>query len=176
MEAMSYGRAYVAQVAFGSNMNQTVHALAEADSHRGPSIVIAYSHCIAHGFDLRHGASQQGLAVQTGMWPLFRFDPRRSGGADAPLRMDSRPPKVPLSEFMRNETRFRMVEKMDPKRFRLLTEMAQRDVKQRFAVYQQLAELRIPSGAPDPEETASPPAPAEAVSASTGDANGRTDG
>ncbi len=151
MEAMSYGRAYVAQIAFGSNMNQTVNALREADSYQGPSLVIAYSHCIAHGFDLRFGARQQDLAVKTGLWPLFRFDPRRSGGGVAPLKLDSREPKVPLREFMRNETRFRMVEKMNPKRFRLLTEMAQREVSQRFSIYQQLAEVTVPDVAPGTE-------------------------
>jgi pyruvate-ferredoxin/flavodoxin oxidoreductase len=149
MEAMSYGHVYVAQIAFGANMNQTVHALQEADSWDGPSLVIAYSHCIAHGYDLRNGAAQQKLASQTGMWPLFRFDPRRVAKEEPPLHLDSRRPTVPLRRFMENETRFRMVEKMDPKRYNRLADLAQRDVEQRFAVYEQLAGMTIPRPARD---------------------------
>jgi pyruvate-ferredoxin/flavodoxin oxidoreductase len=148
LEAMSYGHAFVARVAFGANMNQTVHALREADSFHGPSLVIAYSHCIAHGYDLRHGPAQQQLAVQSGMWPLFRFDPRRMRQGEPPLRLDSRQPSIPIARFMENESRFRMVEKSDPARFRRLSETAQQQADQRFAVYKQLAEVRIPM---DPE-------------------------
>jgi len=162
MEAMAYGHAYVAQVAFGANMNQTVNALQEADSWNGPSLVIAYSHCIAHGYDLRNGASQQKLASQTGMWPLFRFDPRRVLHDEPPLHLDSRRPTVPLTRFMENETRFRMVEKMDPKRYKRPSGRAQRDVDQRTAVNEQLAGLTIPRTAHDDHDD--------------GDANGKGGG
>jgi pyruvate-ferredoxin/flavodoxin oxidoreductase len=149
LETLSQGQVYVAQVAFGSNMNQVVRALREADSFRGPSLVIAYSHCIAHGYDLRRGADQQKLAVQTGLWPLYRFDPRRVAEGQPPLHLDSREPKIPLSRFMENETRFRMVEKMDPKRFGRLAKRAQTDVAQRFAFYDRLAGLMLPPESTD---------------------------
>jgi pyruvate-ferredoxin/flavodoxin oxidoreductase len=166
MEAMAYGHAYVAQVAFGANMNQTVHALEEADSWHGPSLVIAYSHCIAHGYDLRNGAAQQKLASQTGMWPLFRFDPRRVLRDEPPLHLDSRRPTVPIARFMENETRFRMVEKMDPKRYQRLSERAQQDVEQRFAVYEQLAGLTIPRAERESDGDGNGKKPAEAGSKS----------
>jgi pyruvate-ferredoxin/flavodoxin oxidoreductase len=144
LEAMSYGHAFVARIAFGANMNQTVHALREADSFRGPSLVIAYSHCIAHGYDMRNGPEQQQLAVQSGMWPLFRFDPRRVRQGEPPLHLDSRKPSIPIRRYMENEARFRMVEKSDPERYERLASTSQRQADQRFAVYQQLAEVRIP--------------------------------
>ena len=157
LEAMSHGNVYVARIAFGANMNQTVRALLEAEAHRGPSIVIAYSHCVAHGYDLRHGADQQKLAVQSGMWPLYRYDPHRVLENEPPLALDSRAPSVPLSRFMENETRFRMVERMNPSRFHHLAKRAERDVAQRFAVYRQLAELTIPSEVePAAEKKAAP--------------------
>jgi pyruvate-ferredoxin/flavodoxin oxidoreductase len=149
MEMMSYGHVYVARVAFGAKVNQVVHALAEADAYPGPSLVIAYSPCIAHGYDLRHGAEQQKLAVNSGVWPLYRFDPRRVAAGEPPLQLDCNPPTVPVRTYMRNETRFRSVEHLDPARFRQLATDAQREAKQRFAVYQQLAGLRVPI---EPEE------------------------
>ena len=146
MEAMSYGHVYVARVAFGAKVNQVVQAFTEADSYPGPSLIIAYSPCIAHGYDLRHGVDQQKLAVRSGAWPLYRFDPRRIKESEAPLRLDSSEPRCPLKSYMQNEARFRMVEKLDPKRFEHLQERAQREVHQRFAVYQQLATLTVPRG------------------------------
>jgi pyruvate-ferredoxin/flavodoxin oxidoreductase len=128
-----------------------VHALREADFYPGPALVIAYSHCIAHGYDLRHGPAQQRLAVQSGMWPLFRFDPRRILEGRPPLHLDSRQPSVPVARFMENEARFRMVERSDPARFRRLSETAQKEAVQRFALYKQLADLRIPAANGDGE-------------------------
>jgi pyruvate-ferredoxin/flavodoxin oxidoreductase len=158
LEAMSYGHVYVAQVAFGARDNQAVRALAEANSYPGPSLVIAYSHCIAHGYDLAHGAEQQKLAVDSGFWPLYRFDPRRVDKGEPPLKLDSGPPRIPIREFMRNEARFRMVEKIDPKRFRRLADMAQVEAERRVAVYRQLAEITIPrSGEPGPQDPAPQP-------------------
>jgi len=138
--AMSYGNVYVAQIAFGAKDSQTVKAFAEAEAWRGPSLVIAYSHCIAHGYDLVRGGAQQKLAVETGYWPLYRHDPRRAGAHESPLHLDSNRPKGKLADFARNETRFRLVEQQDPARFRMLMERAQRGIAERFALYQHMAE------------------------------------
>jgi len=144
MLAMSYGHVYVARIAFGAKINQTVQTLLEAEAYPGPSLVIAYSHCIAHGYDLVHGVDQQKLAVESGIWPLYRFDPRRVSEGLPPLHLDSGPPKASAREYMRNETRFRMVEKQDPERFKHFLDSASRQAAQRYAVYQQLAGLTVP--------------------------------
>jgi pyruvate-ferredoxin/flavodoxin oxidoreductase len=144
MIAMVYGNVYVARVAFGAKDLQTVRAFLEADSYPGASLIIAYSHCIAHGYDLAYGLEQQKLAVNSGAWPLYRFDPRRIAAGESPLQLDSSDPKASLREYMSNETRFRMVEQQDPERFRRLLEASQREVNSRFAVYKQLAELKLP--------------------------------
>jgi pyruvate-ferredoxin/flavodoxin oxidoreductase len=144
MLAMSYGHVYVARIAFGAKMNQTVQAFLEADAHPGPSLIIAYSHCIAHGYDMAMGVDQQKRAAECGMWPLYRFDPRRSGRGEPPLRLDSPPPRLDVVDYMRNEGRFRMVEKANPERFKMLARAAQREARQRYAVYQQLAGITIP--------------------------------
>jgi pyruvate-ferredoxin/flavodoxin oxidoreductase len=144
MIAMTYGNVYVAKVAFGAKDTQTVRAFQEADSYPGTSIIIAYSHCIAHGYDLAFGCEQQKLAVDTGTWPLYRWDPRRIALGESPLKMDSAPGKVDLGTYMRNETRFRMVEQQDPKRFAMLLEKAQIALNNRFVAYEHLAKLAIP--------------------------------
>ena len=158
MMAMSYGHVYVARVAFGAKDAQTVKAFQEAESWPGPSVIIAYSHCIAHGYDMAHGAEQQKLAVDSGVWPLYRFDPRRVQAGQPPLVLDSPPPKVSPRDYMRNETRFRMVEKVDPVRFKRLLVLAEKTAAQRFAVYQQLAGVTIPN--PRPAGEAAPAEPA----------------
>ena len=156
LEAMSYGHVYVAQVAFGADLNQTVKAFLEAESYPGPSLIIAYSPCIAHGYDLRHGVEQQQLAAKSGVWPLYRFDPRRVRAHLPPLQLDSKDPTVPVATYQRNETRFRMAEKLDPARHRELMARAQAQAADRWAVYRYLAGLTMPQhedqGAP--EETA----------------------
>jgi pyruvate-ferredoxin/flavodoxin oxidoreductase len=124
--AMSYGHVYVASIAFGAKDAQTVRALQEADSFAGPSLVIAYSHCIAHGYDMAFGCDQQARAVNSGIWPLYRFDPRRAAAGEAPLVVDLPGGKIPVQEYMKNETRFRMVEAIDPVRFRAFAAAAQR--------------------------------------------------
>jgi pyruvate-ferredoxin/flavodoxin oxidoreductase len=139
--AMTYGNAYVARVAFGAKDAQTVKAFAEAQSYPGPSLIIAYSPCIAHGYDLAYGAEQQKLAVESGHWPLFRFDPRRAAAGDTPLVLDSPPPRADLARYMRNETRFLMVERQDPARFKRLLESARQSAANRYGVYEQLARL-----------------------------------
>ncbi len=148
--AMVYGHVYVAQVAFGAKDAQTVKAFLEAESYPGPSLVIAYSHCIAHGYDMAHGLDQQKLAVDAAVWPLYRFDPRRVAQGLPPLVLDSPAPKVSAREYMRNETRFRMVEKLDPLRFRRLLGMAEKRAAQRYAIYQQLAGVKVPMAAEEP--------------------------
>jgi pyruvate-ferredoxin/flavodoxin oxidoreductase len=144
LHAMSYGHVYVARIAFGAKMNQTVQALLEAEAYPGPSLVIAYSHCIAHGYDLARGADQQRMAVESGVWPLYRFDPRRALKGEPPLQLDSAAPRIAVQDYMRNETRFRMVEKQDPERYKRLAAAAERSAAQRYAVYQQLAGITVP--------------------------------
>ncbi len=142
--AMSYRHVYVASVAMGAKDRQVVDALLEADSYDGPSLIIAYSHCIAHGYDLARGMDQQKLAVDCGLWPLYRFDPRLIAEGKPPLQLDSGTPKTAVSDYMLNETRFRMVERIDPKRFATLAAAAQVHASQRVAVYDQLARLTVP--------------------------------
>ncbi len=140
--AMSYGHVYVASVAMGANDNQTVKAFIEAQSYDGPSLIIAYSHCVAHGYDLKYGVEQQKLAVSSGIWPLYRFDPRRAAAGEPPLQLDSPPIKAKVRDYMMNETRFRMVEKIDPQLFARLTEQAEFEARSRVEHYKQLSQVR----------------------------------
>jgi pyruvate-ferredoxin/flavodoxin oxidoreductase len=141
--AMTYGNAYVARVAMGAKDAQTLKAFTEAESYPGPSLIIAYSHCIAHGYDLVNGLEQQRLAVDSGVWPLYRFDPRKIHVGETPLKIDSGPSKASVRDYMMNEGRFRMVEKKDPKRFQHLIELAERGVKERLAIYEQLGNIKV---------------------------------
>ncbi|MCB1054544.1 MAG: pyruvate:ferredoxin (flavodoxin) oxidoreductase, partial [Acidobacteria bacterium] len=143
LESMSHGHAYVAQVAFGAKMNHVVQVLREAESYRGPSLVLAYSPCIAHGYDLSHGVEQQKRLVAAGLWPLYRFDPRRSEEGEPPLRLDSGPPKAPVESFMEQEARFRILEGTDRGRAVELRRRAQAAAERRWNVYRQLAGLRM---------------------------------
>jgi len=143
--AMSYRNAYVASVAFGSCENHTVKALLEAESYPGPSLVIAYAHCIAHGYDLRFGLTQQALAVDSGIWPLYRYDPRRTPAGLPPLQIDSPPVHKPVWEYLRNETRFAMVQKTDPARFSELSRASGRNTAQRVALYRELSRIALPT-------------------------------
>ena len=139
--AMSYGHVYVASIAMGAKDNHTVQALLEADAYPGPSLIIAYSHCIAHGYDLSHGLTQQKLAVDSGVWPLYRFDPRLIEQGKPPLQLDSKPGKASVREYMQNETRFAMVEKINRDRFKRLSDAAEKFAERRVGMYQQLSEL-----------------------------------
>jgi pyruvate-ferredoxin/flavodoxin oxidoreductase len=141
MMMMTYGRIYVARVALGANPAQAVRAFIEAETYPGPSIVIAYSHCINHGIDMSQGLSYQKMAVDSGAWILFRFDPRRRAEGRNPLILDSKEPTLPLEEYMYSQNRFRMLKKANPERAALLLEQAKRDVAERFRMYQQWAEL-----------------------------------
>jgi len=142
--AMSYGHVYVARVAFGARDQQTVRAFMEADAYPGPSLIIAYSHCIAHGYDLAFGIDQQKRAVDSGIWPLYRFDPRRIEEGLPPLQLDSGKPKISARDYMKHEARFRMVERIDPERFQNLLDAAQRSSDRRVAIYRQLAGMTVP--------------------------------
>jgi pyruvate-ferredoxin/flavodoxin oxidoreductase len=145
MLAMSYGHPYVARVAMGAKDAQTVNALKEADSYRGTSLVIAYSHCIAHGYDMADALGQQERAVDSGYWPLFRYDPRRVGQGESPLKLDSAAPKIELARFVENETRFRQVEQANPEGFQKMLGQAQKDVREKYALYEQLAKAMNPA-------------------------------
>jgi pyruvate-ferredoxin/flavodoxin oxidoreductase len=140
-----YGHVYVARVAFGAKMSQTVQAFLEAEAYPGTSLIIAYSHCIAHGYDMALGASQQKLAVDSGVWPLFRFDPRRAINGEPPLHLDYGPPKPIVADYMRNESRFPVVERTDPERFKSFLREAQEGARRRYAIYQQLAGIKVPA-------------------------------
>ncbi|TPW21604.1 MAG: putative pyruvate-flavodoxin oxidoreductase [Elusimicrobia bacterium] len=130
--AMSGGGAYVARVAFGADDTQTVKALLEAEAYPGPAIVIAYSPCIAHGFDLRQGLSQQKRAVDCGHWPLLRFDPSREGRGLKALQLDSAAPKISFKDYAYRETRYKMLEAADPASAERLLKLAQADVERRW--------------------------------------------
>jgi pyruvate-ferredoxin/flavodoxin oxidoreductase len=143
--ANMYGHVYVARVAFGAKMIQTAQAFLEAESYDGPSLIIAYSPCIAHGYDMANGAAQQKLAVESGVWPLYRFDPRRLVKGEPPMKLDYGPPKPTVAEYMRNESRFRMIERSDPARFKYFLEEAQAAATRRYAGYQQLAQITLPA-------------------------------
>ena len=147
--ANMYGHVYVARVAFGAKMAQTTQAFLEAESYQGPSLIIAYSHCIAHGYDMAKGAAQQKLAVDSGVWPLYRFDPRRLVKGEAPLNLDYGPPKAKVADYMRNESRFRMIERSDPARFKHFLKESQAQAERRYSVYQQLAGISVPYEAKD---------------------------
>ena len=151
-----YGHVYVAKVAFGAKMAQTTQAFLEAEAYPGPSLIIAYSHCIAHGYDMALGAIQQRLAVDSGVWPLYRFDPRRLVKGEPPLHLDYGPPKGRVKDYMRNEGRFRMVERADPARYKKFVAEAQAEAQKRYAVYQQLAGITVPVVEVKPEETPEP--------------------
>ncbi len=143
MLAMAYGNVYVAQIAIGANPAQTVKVLREAASWRGPSLVIAYSHCIAHGIEMSTAMTRQRQAVRSGYWPLYRFDPRNAMGESVnPLKLDSRPPTVPFKEFAQAEGRFAMLERAQPERAEELFALAQADIDARFKLYQQLADVK----------------------------------
>jgi pyruvate-ferredoxin/flavodoxin oxidoreductase len=137
--AMAYGTPYVARVASGAKDTQTVKAFLEAESYPGTSLIIAYSHCIAHGYDLSFGLDQQRRAVECGYWPLYRFDPRRRDANEPALVLDSGPPKLDLGQYVRNEARFRIIEQTHPERFKRLLAAAQADVRRRYAIYEEMA-------------------------------------
>ena len=143
MIAMTYGSIYVARVAMGANAAQTVRAFVEAESYEGSSLIIANAHCQLHGINMSEGLNYQRMAVESGAWPLFRYDPRKKAAGENPLTLDSKEPSLPLEEYMYSENRFRQLQRDNPERAASLLEAAKRDVAERFKMYQQLASLDV---------------------------------
>jgi pyruvate-ferredoxin/flavodoxin oxidoreductase len=160
MEAVSYGSVYVAQVAIGGNDSHTVKAFQEAEAHDGPSIIIAYSSCIAHGYDLVHGLEQQKLAVQSGYWPLMRYNPALREEGKNPFQLDSKAPSIRLKEYSYREARYTMLARSNPELAAHLLEEAQDDVERQWRVYSARAAMpgrgETPNIAPA-EKPAAPP-------------------
>jgi pyruvate-ferredoxin/flavodoxin oxidoreductase len=141
--AMTYGHVYVAHVALGANDTQTVRAFLEAESYNGPSLIIAYAHCIAHGIDIKNGLLQQSRAVASGHWPLYRYDPRTAGTGTFPLTLDSKPPKIAFGDYAYQEGRYNVLTRLDRAAAERLAEEAQRDVSRRWQIYEQLAAMKV---------------------------------
>jgi pyruvate-ferredoxin/flavodoxin oxidoreductase len=139
MIAMSYLGVYVARVALGANDSQTIRAFREAEAYAGPSLIIAYSHCIAHGYDLIHGLAQQKAAVQSGYWPLFRYDPCATAKGETPMRLDSSEPSIPLKSYIYNEGRYTMLAQSKPETAARLLALAEGDVARRWELYRNMA-------------------------------------
>ena len=144
--AMDYEHVYVAHVAYAAKDMQTLHAFREAEAWDGPSLIIAYSPCIAHGFDLADNHEHQRLAVESGHWPLLRYDPRRAEQGENPLKLDSKPPSIPYDAFARTEARFSMLARANPEAAEAFLAQAQREVNDRYHRYEQLAGLRWDAG------------------------------
>jgi len=132
---------YTAQVAMGANDTHTVKAFVEAEAHQGPSLIIAYSQCIAHGIDMAKGMHQQKLAVDSGYWPLYRYDPRLSDQNKNPFQLDSHGPKIPLEDYIYTEGRYRMLQQSDPEVAKFLLGQAKKSVHRRWEQYKQLAQM-----------------------------------
>jgi pyruvate-ferredoxin/flavodoxin oxidoreductase len=155
MIAVDYGNVYVAQVAMGGNPLQTLKAFHEAESYRGPSLILAYSHCIAHGCEMSTAMSHQKEAVNSAYWPLFRYDPRLAGAGKHPFHLDSHKPTIRLKDFALKEARYAMLARSNPERSERLLALAQRDVDERWRFYEQMAgversvpdRIELPEGA-----------------------------
>jgi len=141
MLAMTYGNIYVARVALGANQMQTIKAFLEAESYDGPSMIIAYSHCIAHGFNLVKGMDEQKKAVASGDWPLVRFNPELLKEGKNPLQLDSKAPSIPLEEYIYNENRFKALKVANPDRAQLLLKLAQEELNRRYQIYEYLSKM-----------------------------------
>jgi pyruvate-ferredoxin/flavodoxin oxidoreductase len=142
--ATTYGSVYVARVAMGANDTHTIKAFQEAEAWPGPSLLIAYSHCIAHGYDMMYGAEQQKNAVQSGYWPLFRYNPALAAEGKNPFQLDSRAPALPLEKYIYNETRYTMLAHSNPEAAKRLLQEAQQDVQNRWRFYEYLAKMELP--------------------------------
>lgn len=144
MMSIQGNKAYVARIAMGASDTQTMKAVIEAERYPGPSIIIAYSHCIAHGYDMKYGLNQQKLAVDSGYWPLFRFDPSKMDENKNPFQLDSKAPKIGLKEYAYNEMRYLMLAKSNPKIAKQLMTQAQKELKEQWHVYEQLEKVYEP--------------------------------
>jgi pyruvate-ferredoxin/flavodoxin oxidoreductase len=158
MEAISYGNVYVARVAMGGGDQHTIAAFQEAEAHPGPSLIIAYSHCIAHGYDLVHGLEQQKKAVQSGYWPLMRYNPGLRDEGKNPFQLDSKAPSISLRDYAYQESRYTMLARSDPATAATLLAQAQEDVDRKWRVYSNRAAM--PGTPPKPAGAAEhPPLP-----------------
>ncbi|MCC6804532.1 MAG: pyruvate:ferredoxin (flavodoxin) oxidoreductase, partial [Anaerolineae bacterium] len=146
--AMSYGTVYVARVAMGGRDEQTLRAFIEAEAYDGPSLIIAYSHCLMQGIDMGTALRNQKAAVDSGQWPLYRYNPERAERNENPFVLDSKAPKIPVTAYLQMENRFRMLEHTRPDVARVLFEEAQGDVNMRWALYEYLASRPVNGNAP----------------------------
>ena len=162
--ATTYGHVYVASVAMGARDEHTLRAFLEAESYEGPSLIIAYSHCIAHGINMTTAMQDQKAAVNSGQWLLYRYDPRRAAAGENPMQLDSRSPKQKLEKYLLMENRFKMLTKSHPQRAKELFQQAQLDADRRFKRYEHLAAWK-PNGQPAPSEV--PPQPASPTTAAS---------
>jgi pyruvate-ferredoxin/flavodoxin oxidoreductase len=143
MMAMSYGSVYVAKVAMGANDVQTLRAFIEAEAYDGPSLIIAYSHCIAHGINMAKGLDCQKAAVDSGHFPIFRYNPMNALKGENPLKLDSKAPKIKLEDYIYNETRYKMLTKSHPEQAKFLLAEAQKEVLKKWKFYEQMAEMKM---------------------------------
>jgi pyruvate-ferredoxin/flavodoxin oxidoreductase len=141
MLAMTYGNVYVAQVAMGASDAQTVKAFQEAEAYNGPSLIIAYSHCAMHGIDMAKGLEQQQLAVDSGHWIMYRYNPMLKAEGKNPLQLDCKAAKIPLRDYIYNETRYKMLEKSNPAEAARLLVEAEKFIQERWRRYEQLASM-----------------------------------
>ena len=137
--AIAYGNVYVAKIALGANPRQALRAFVEAEAYDGPSLILAYSHCIAHGIDMINGLRQQKLAVDCGHWPLYRYNPALAAQGQNPFQLDSKKPAIPFKDYAYNEIRFKMLTRMNPKEAERLLALSQKDVEERWKTYERLA-------------------------------------
>lgn len=148
--AMSYGNVYVASIALGANDQQALKAIVEAEAYDGPSIILAYSHCIAHGINMTHGMQEQKAAVASGQWLLYRYDPQRSERGENPLVLDSKAPSIPVEQFLMAENRFKMLTKSKPEEAKRLFQLAQKDVDARWKTFEYLSQAKGQADASKP--------------------------
>ena len=141
LQAISYGNVYVARVAMGANPQQTLLAFREAEAYRGTSLILAYSHCIAHGINMQHGLKQQGRAVHSGHWPLIRYNPEVRATGENPFSLDSQRPTIRLRDYVDHELRYRMLDRTNPGEARMLMDAAQKLVDQKWKLYEEMAAL-----------------------------------
>jgi pyruvate-ferredoxin/flavodoxin oxidoreductase len=139
LQAIAYGNVYVAQVAMGANPQQTLQAFREAEAYAGPSLIVAYSHCIAHGIDMQFGMKQQDLAVASGYWPLFRYNPGLRGIGANPFVLDSPRPTVSFRDYAGNETRYKSLAQSRPEDSKRLLDAAQAAILEKYRTYEEMA-------------------------------------
>ncbi|MDP4173851.1 MAG: pyruvate:ferredoxin (flavodoxin) oxidoreductase [Bacteroidota bacterium] len=144
--AMSYGNVYVGKVALGANDLHTIKTFLEAEAYNGPSLIIAYSHCIAHGIDMSKGLDCQKNAVESGHWPLFRYNPELAAEGKNPFKLDSKAPKIKVEEYAYNETRYTMLKKSNPEQSKMLLALAQKEVEKKWKYYENMASIAPEKG------------------------------